>query len=1033
MPSLVIASTAHASDIYINVQSDDPHTGYLSTFNLCSDGGNLDSYTHWFTSSWITNNHPGEVFIGWQIDGTGTLFPDQSPCSNFPDRSNIFAQWTPAPPAVTFESNGGTGSMSIQASSVTANLSANTFMRAGYDFAGWNTAADGTGTAYANGATYDFSADLTLYAQWTLLPGTHTVTFDANGGEGSMDPQSSSGSQTLSLNTFTRSGYEFTGWDDTANTYADGATYDFSADKTLYAQWTLLPGTHTVTFDANGGTGSMSNQTSSVSANLSPNIFTHGDFVFTGWNTDPNGNGDAYVDAASYSFSSDVTLYAQWESGSTVTFDPNGGSGSIMASQTAHGSVGLTSNTYSRDGYDFLGWNTTADGTGDPYADGGTYNFQSFSLANAHLYAQWRLRSSGTKGTVVLVKDPIASFGATTPAFTITMPQATLSSNVKFLDFGAFANGTYWRPLTDNSHCRSSNFARPDNVSTCGILGITINGTDTTHSWRAYQLPGVQGVRLQWTGADMPTSTSDIVVSFTSGAFTLANVNANYLLSLTTRSFDGIIEVASTTVTVGTPPAPQTVTFDANGGHGSMSNQTASGNNSLTNNTFTFTGYGFAGWNTAADGSGTSYGNGSTYDFSADITLYAQWSVTHTVTFNANGGTGSMDSQTAFGSTRLTSYNFDRVNYSFSGWNTAADGTGTAYPDSSRFDFSSDLTLYAQWDLNVTLTFMPNGGDGSMDPEVTSGTNNLPFNEFSRAGFDFTGWNTAADGSGSPYEDNGRYYFSSDQTLYAQWRSTSSSGSATVTFIDPISTLGVQQTASGSSALTLNSFTRDGYSFAGWTTGSNGSGTRYADGATYSFAANLTLFANWTPVSSNSQGQNSQADADAQAAAEAQARLEAAARAQAAEEARVLAVEAAKSDVIANLSSGKPLAADQLVKAGFVGVTTNNIDLINADIAKLPESEKSNLASVAKVVLKFATVDKVAEGKTIYPNDLVAVGLIPQGSKIKSTITYAIKKLPATSRDTFEKIQAAIAEIEKKAEDRKARIARALARRSGSH
>lgn len=70
----------------------------------------------------------------------------------------------------------------------------------------------------------------------------------------------------------------------------------------------------------------------------------------------------------------------------------------------------------------------------------------------------------------------------------------------------------------------------------------------------------------------------------------------------------------------------QTVTFNGNGNDGgSMSNQTASGSTALTTNAFTKTGCSFTGWNTASDGSGTSYTNGATYDFSADITLYAQW------------------------------------------------------------------------------------------------------------------------------------------------------------------------------------------------------------------------------------------------------------------------------------------------------------------------------------------------------------------------------------------------------------------------
>ena len=68
-----------------------------------------------------------------------------------------------------------------------------------------------------------------------------------------------------------------------------------------------------------------------------------------------------------------------------------------------------------------------------------------------------------------------------------------------------------------------------------------------------------------------------------------------------------------------------TVTFDANGGSGSMSNQTASSSTALTTNTLTRAGFTFAGWNTAADGSGTAYADGASFAFSVDDTLYAQW------------------------------------------------------------------------------------------------------------------------------------------------------------------------------------------------------------------------------------------------------------------------------------------------------------------------------------------------------------------------------------------------------------------------
>lgn len=79
--------------------------------------------------------------------------------------------------SVTFNANGGSGAMADQTGSSATALSANAFTRSGYVFAGWNTAANGSGTAYADGASYAFSSSTTLYAQWT--PTLATTGFDS--------------------------------------------------------------------------------------------------------------------------------------------------------------------------------------------------------------------------------------------------------------------------------------------------------------------------------------------------------------------------------------------------------------------------------------------------------------------------------------------------------------------------------------------------------------------------------------------------------------------------------------------------------------------------------------------------------------------------------------------------------------------------------------------------------------------------------------------------------------------------------------
>ena len=175
--------------------------------------------------------------------------------------------------------------------------------------------ADGTYTGTAGSK----AGDTYVYAngKWALKGNEIAITFDPNGGAGSMKPMSVNPGvgNKLTDNTFTRENYTFTGWntaaDGTGDTYADGAIVNFSANTTLYAQWTQNP---VITFDANGGKGIMGTQTVNpgVSAALPANTFTRADYDFAGWNTKADGTGTAYADKTNITTNENVTLYAQW-------------------------------------------------------------------------------------------------------------------------------------------------------------------------------------------------------------------------------------------------------------------------------------------------------------------------------------------------------------------------------------------------------------------------------------------------------------------------------------------------------------------------------------------------------------------------------------------------------------------------------------------------------------------------------------------------------------------------------------------------
>ena len=152
-------------------------------------------------------------------------------------------------------------------------------------------------------------------------------------------------------------------------------------------------------------------------------------------------------------------------------------------------------------------------------------------------------------------------------------------------------------------------------------------------------------------------------------------------------------------------PTPSTVTFNANGGTGTMNSITGF-TVTIPTNSFTKANHEFIGWNTKADGSGTSYTAGQSVALSGNITLYAIWIRQYTVSFNANGGTGTVASIVTTGTTvTLPANAFTRSKHRFDRWNTKADGSGTSYSAGQTITLSADITLYAIWVQQVTVTY----------------------------------------------------------------------------------------------------------------------------------------------------------------------------------------------------------------------------------------------------------------------------------------------------------------------------------------
>ena len=273
------------------------------------------------------------------------------------------------------------------------------------------------------------------------------------------------------------------------------------------------------------------------------------------------------------------------------------------------------------------------------------------------------------------------------------------------------------------------------------------------------------------------------------------------------------------------------ITFDPNGGAGSMESMSVNPGvgNKLTGNTFTRENYTFTGWNTAKDGTGKTYADGEIVNFSADTTLYAQWTQNPVITFDANDGKGIMGTQTVNPgvSAALPANTFTRADYDFAGWNTKADGTGTAYADKTNITTNKNVTLYAQWKLHKYHVRWLNW-DGSV----------LQKGEYTCE--DWAAWDDwNNDPPSRPEDENYTYVFAGRWTPYDETKGINGWGfnphedvdfkavfnefkKLTVTFDanGGIGTMDSVKIANGGSGkyymLPECGFTREGYTFNGW-------------------------------------------------------------------------------------------------------------------------------------------------------------------------------------------------------------------------
>lgn len=649
----------------------------------------------------------------------------------------------------------------------------------------------------------------TVYALWAINP---TLSYNVNTPAGSNAPGTPA-SQTVPYNTAAADksgwttgdtgkipGYRFDGWYTAPN---GGNKYDFNTpltnNVTVYAHW--IGNGYTVRFTGNGATGGNTPDQAfqyNIGQNLRRNGFTRDGYTFTGWKRADNqqayGDGQ-WVNNLTTQPDGIVTMVAQWSANEAhIRYNPNppagktaGGNGTPNWDGHTGDTPAIGGNGWTIDGYTFAGWTTSPDGGGTKYAPGARWT----ANGTLTLYAQW------TPGEAGLTYDGNgATGGKTDPQNGVTDQKVNVRQNGFTRDGYTFVR---WDTQAD---CRGKAVNLGDKW--------TLQGSSTLYAcWAG----NVQTLTYHGNGA---TDGNTAAQSGKTGDELTTNANGFTRDGYTFVRWDTAKDGSGTAYGEGKngvsqyvmKPAgndlyaiwkanPATIQYRNDWPNTTGSTPDTTGNTgqdvTIARNGFTRPGYTFTGW--ARDRrTNPSLQPGGRYTLTpGTTTLWAQWKAdpAHLI-YNANTGSTSQTRRTdgVVDQTLTVIANpFTRSGYTFTGWNTQADGRGKAYAAGNGFRLVADAksnpvnttVLYAQWRINrVALKFDPNGGTGGY-PDITADaftTVTIPADakepKVQRPGFRFTGWAMKpTPGNGDTILGPGKGTVAMpDQgsiTVYAQW------------------------------------------------------------------------------------------------------------------------------------------------------------------------------------------------------------------------------------------------------------------------
>lgn len=688
----------------------------------------------------------GYAFGGWKDKTTQADF-DADTIVN--EDKTVVPKWV-EDATVTFNENGGTKGAGYTDSvkvSVGKKIPADKFptaanlTRDGYTLKGWNTKANGTGENYDENTV--INGNTTLYAKWEADAATAvTVKFDGNRATKEANPKEVSVKKGDSLGTMMpdnpeRTNYKFKEW----NTKKNGTGEVFTKDtvvnegKTVYAQWEadpaiVSPKNVTVTFDSDGADTPANPASITIKAgdnigegNMPNNPVKNG-FVFDKWLS----TGDNSEFTGNTPVNDNITVKATWKTNPQITFNANGGK--IDGQDTK--AVDVTYNTplsaaavptAQRADYEFVKWNTKANGTGDDL------DTVSNRTENATYYAIWK----ATKDPVTVTFNGNGAGKEANPA-TITvnkgdkiglgMPEAPERDKYKFDKWNTKQNGsgtefTGETPVQDNMTVYAQ--WKVDIAGGQEEVTVTFEAADATVQPNPTTKKVVRGDSIG--DANMPEAPKKDGYVFEKWQDAMG------------VDFTGSTKVNDNMTVTAVWKQNIEVKFNGNGGQfaGGTGTKTVEvpagtkiGNKLIAGSEVTRANYEFKEWNTKPNGTGTVFDAESQVDNAVEV--YAIWTAAGadqvTVTFDnnaidptkltkeANPKTVTINKGDALGTAIATPP--EMTDYEFKGWNTKPNGLGKDISADTNID--KTMTVYAKWEAkgganeanNISVIFYMN-------------------------------------------------------------------------------------------------------------------------------------------------------------------------------------------------------------------------------------------------------------------------------------------------------------------------------------